>query len=82
MQKQQAEKKKKLYFSCSEQICISERICCSSNGPVRHSVEDVSNEVDDKLKDLKEVAEGDAKPERQASTQGTEKASILRETLI
>ena len=64
-------KKRNFIFSCLEQICISEGICCSSNGPVRHSVEDVSNEVEDELKDLKEVAEGDAKPVRQASTQGT-----------
>ena len=59
----------------------SKRICGSSYHSSEHPVDDVSKEVKKKFKDLKEVAEGDAKPEGQASTQGTEKASILRENL-
>ena len=40
-------------------------------------IDEIPNEVKDKLQDLKEVAEGDAKPEGEATSQGAEQASIL-----
>ena len=55
----------------------SERIFSPSNRSVGHPVAQVSHEVKDKLKDLKEVAKRDAKPERETTTQGIEQASIL-----
>ena len=44
---------------------------------VRHPVVDISNEVKGQLKDLKETAERDAKPEREATSQSAEQAPIL-----
>ena len=49
-------------------IFILQRICCPSNGSLRHPVDEVPNEVKEKFKDLKEAAEGDAEPEREAAT--------------
>ena len=55
----------------------SKRVCGPSYHSSEHPVDDVSKEVKEKFKDLKEVAEGDAKPEREATTQGVEQAPIL-----
>ena len=41
----------------------SKRICCPSDDSSKHSVDDVSKEVKEQLKDLEEAGEGDAKPE-------------------
>ena len=56
---------------------ILNRIWSSSYGSSRYPVDEVPKEVKDQLKDLKEVAEGDAKPEREATSQGGEQTSIL-----
>ena len=41
------------------------------------SIHNIPKEIKDKFKDLKEVAEGDSKPERKATTQGIEQTPIL-----
>ena len=46
----------------------SNRICDPSYHSSKHPVDDIPKEVKEKFKDLKEVAEGDAKPEREATT--------------
>ena len=48
-------------------IFILQRICCPSNGSLRHPVDEVPNEVKEKFKDLEEATEGDAEPEREAA---------------
>ena len=55
----------------------SKGIFSPPNSSARHPVDDVSHEVKDKFKDLKETAEGDAEPKREATTQGVEQTSIL-----
>ena len=55
----------------------SKRICGPSYHSSEHPVDDIAKEVEEKLKDLKEAAEGDAKPEREATTQCVEQAPIL-----
>ena len=55
----------------------SKRVCGPSYHSSEHPVDDIAKEVKEKFKDLKEVAEGDAKPEREATTQGVEQAPIL-----
>ena len=42
-----------------------------------HLVDEVPKEVKNELEDLKETAEGDAKPERETTTQGVEEAPVL-----
>ena len=58
-------------------LCTLDRIGCPSNNSSKHAIDEVPNEVKDKFQDLKEVAEGDAKPEREATSQGVEHASVL-----
>ena len=58
-------------------MLYSEWVVGPSDGFPCNLVEEVANEVKEQLEDLKEVAEGDAKPEGEATSQGTEKASIL-----
>ena len=41
-------------------------------------VDDVPKEVEGQLKDLKEIAEGDAKPKGETTSQCAEQASILK----
>ena len=55
----------------------SKRIVGSSNDSPKNLVDDIANEVKGEFKDLKEAAEGDAKPEREATTQGVEHTSVL-----
>ena len=55
----------------------SKRVCGSSYYSSEHPVDDISKEIKEKFKDLKEAAEGDAKPEREATTQRIEQAPIL-----
>ena len=58
-------------------IWFSERISCSSHDSTSHPVDDVAKEVKEQLEDLKEVAEGDAKPEGETTSQRIEQASVL-----
>ena len=44
---------------------------------VRHPVDNISKEIKGEFKDLKEAAEGDAKPEREATSQSAEQAPVL-----
>ena len=55
----------------------SKRVIDPSNGFLSHSVDEVPKEVKNELEDLKETAEGDAKPERETTTQGVEEAPVL-----
>ena len=55
----------------------SEWIGCPSNGFFSNMVDDVPKDVEGQLKDLKEAAEGDAEPEREAASKGVEHTSIL-----
>ena len=57
-------------------IWFSERISCSSHDSTSHPVDDVANEVKEQLQDLKEVAEGYAKPEGETTSQRVDQASI------
>ena len=56
---------------------FSKRIVGPSNGFPCSSIEDVPKEIKHQFKDLKEVAEGDAKPERETTSQGVEQTPIL-----
>ena len=56
----------------------SEWIGSPSNGFFSNMVDDVPKEVEGQLKDLKEVAEGDAKPKGETTSQCVEQASILK----
>ena len=58
-------------------ISSLDRIGCSSNFPAQQLVDEIPNKVKEKFKDLKEVAEGDSKPEREATSQGVKQAPIL-----
>ena len=64
-------------FQKKNTFTILGRICFPSNRSSRHLDEDVSKNVKSQLQDLKEAAEGDAKPEREATSQGVEQAPIL-----
>ena len=55
----------------------SEWVVGPSDGFPCDLVDDVANEVEEQLEDLKEVAEGDAKPEGEATSQRVEQASVL-----
>ena len=55
----------------------SKRIVSSSNDSPKNVVDDVPNEVKGEFNNLKEAAEGDAKPERETTTQGAEHTSVL-----
>ena len=59
-------------------MCHSEWIGSPSNGSFSNIVDDVPKEVEDQLKDLKEAAEGDAKPKGETTSQCAEQASILK----
>ena len=54
----------------------SERVVGPSDGFPCDLVEEVANEVEEQLEDLKEVAEGDAKPEGETTAQSVEQAPI------
>ena len=58
-------------------ISSSERISCSSHDSPSHPVDDVANEVEEQLQDLKEVAEGYAKPEGETTSQCVEQAPVF-----
>ena len=66
----------KLVYSEKYTFTILGRICFPSNGSSRHLDEDVSKNVKSQLEDLKEAAEGDAKPKREATSQSVEQAPI------
>ena len=54
-------------YTCTHKSLL-DRISSSSNYSSKQAIDGVPNEVKEKLKDLKEVAEGDAKPERETTT--------------
>ena len=56
----------------------SEWIGSPSNGFFSNMVDDVPKEVEGQLKDLKEIAEGDAEPKGETTSQCVEQASILK----
>ena len=66
-----------LYHRKQKHSSSLDRISCSSNYSSKQAIDGVPNEVKEKFKNLKEVAEGDAKPKRETTTQGVEQASIL-----
>ena len=55
----------------------SKRVVGPSNGFLSHLVHEVPKEVKNELEDLKETAEGDAKPERETTTQRVEEGPVL-----
>ena len=59
-----------------------EGIVSPSNWPVRHPIKEVSQEIRNKLKNLKKIAEGDTKPERETSSKGVEQAPILQQNQL
>ena len=58
-------------------MLYSEWVVGPSDGFPCDLVEEVANEVEEQLEDLKEVAEGDAKPEGEATSQRVEQTSVL-----
>ena len=58
-------------------LLYSEWVVGPSDGFPCNPVNEVANEVKEQLEDLKEVAEGDAKPEGEATSQRVEQAAIL-----
>ena len=46
------------------------------NNFAEHLIDEVPKEVEDKLKDLEEIAEGNAKPEWETTSQGVDQTSV------
>ena len=46
------------------------------NQSAEHLIDEVPKKVEDKLKDLEEIAEGDAKPEWETTSQGVDQTSV------
>ena len=46
------------------------------NHSAEHLIDEVPKKVEDKLKDLEEIAEGDAKPEWETTSQGVDQTSV------
>ena len=57
-------------------MLYSEWVVGPSDGFPCDLVDEVANEVEEQLEDLKEVAEGDAKPEGETTSQRVEQAPI------
>ena len=69
-----------LFFKPICSLCsmlYSEWVVCPSDGFPCNLVEEVANEVEEQLEDLEEVAEGDAKPEGETTSQHVEQTSVL-----